>query len=204
MGTKTGKRKRVAKKKVVKSKKAEVERQTSGFKRPRLSSAAKGRSRFAIRTRARFNNPNEESYEELLEQRTELRKEQAKQRMVLKNHVATLRQRKNSMTRGENVKKERQQMGKYIRELISEQEEKHKADLKAVQDKIAAYEEANAKGQARRDLRQLGRLHDAAKLHHDEDNDEAPPAENDEGWEDVEEEPVTENKLRGMFAHLTA
>ncbi|ESL08946.1 hypothetical protein TRSC58_03341 [Trypanosoma rangeli SC58] len=115
--------------------------------------------------------------EALRKQRSQLLKQQAAERMVLKEHTRGLETRRQRIRKGENAKLERRELGKYIRQLKEEQKAKHQSEL-------AAIEEAVKKNGGRKgyDMKR--------------DVDE---------WEDVEDdaEDFDEDELQNMFAHLT-
>jgi hypothetical protein len=190
------------------------------------TAASTATHRFAVRVRADFSGSKagavqkmskqekEELLESLKKQRATLRKEHQKQNMVMKKHIETLRQRKNSMRRGENVKKERQQMSKYIRDIMAEHEQKQRDELNAIQKQIDEICPSELTGKERRQLTALrgmtsqfnGEGADGDQVGAEEDGeglegDEAPGQE-DEGWVDVVEPPVSQAALRNMFSSL--
>lgn len=68
----------------------------------------------------------------LEKQRSQLLKQQAAERMVLKHHVRELKQRRANIRKGEDAKTERRELGKYIRQLEGEQKKKHEVELQRV------------------------------------------------------------------------
>ncbi|RNF25956.1 uncharacterized protein Tco025E_01802 [Trypanosoma conorhini] len=115
--------------------------------------------------------------EALQKQRSQLLKQQAAERMVLKEHTRELEARRQRIRKGENAKMERRELGKYIRQLREEQKAKHHSELAAVEEAVKKHGGKKASDMKR-------------------DADE---------WEDVEDdsEEFDEDELQGMFAHLT-
>ncbi|KAG5481388.1 hypothetical protein LSCM4_07100 [Leishmania orientalis] len=127
-----------------------------------------------------------EEIESLKKQKSRLLKQQAAERMVLKEHMRDLEARKDRIRRGETAKTERRELAKYIRQLKQEQQVKHASDL------------SNVEAELKRliDQRDEVRAARAAAGMNEEDTD----------WEDVgdaDDSDVDEDELQRMFAHLT-
>ncbi|CBZ25606.1 conserved hypothetical protein [Leishmania mexicana MHOM/GT/2001/U1103] len=124
--------------------------------------------------------------ESLTKQKSKLLKQQAAERMVLKEHLRDLEARKERIRRGETAKAERRELAKYIRQLKQEQQVKHVSELSNLEV-------------------ELKRLID------ERDNVRAARAaagmnEDDADWEDVgdaDDDDINEDDLQRMFAHLT-
>ncbi|GET87809.1 hypothetical protein, conserved [Leishmania tarentolae] len=124
--------------------------------------------------------------ESMKKQKSKLLKQQAAERMVLKEHLRDLEARKERIRRGETAKSERRELAKYIRQLKKEQQVKHASEL------------SNLEVELKRlmDERDSARAARAAAGMNEEDAD----------WEDVgdeDDDDVNEDELQRMFAHLT-
>ncbi|KAG5481707.1 hypothetical protein CUR178_07060 [Leishmania enriettii] len=127
-----------------------------------------------------------EEIESLKKQKSRLLKQQAAERMVLKEHMRDLEARKDRIRRGETAKTERRELAKYIRQLKQEQQVKHASDLSNVEAELKRLIEQRDEVRAAR----------AAAGMNEEDAD----------WEDVgdaDDNDVDEDELQRMFAHLT-
>ncbi|KAF8282177.1 hypothetical protein TcBrA4_0083870 [Trypanosoma cruzi] len=113
----------------------------------------------------------------LRKERSQLLKQQAAERMVLKEHTRELEARRLRIRKGENAKMERRELGKYIRQLKEEQKAKHQSELLSI-------EEAVKKNGGKKEY----------DMKYDADE-----------WEDVEGDvdEFDEDELQSMFAHLT-
>ncbi|KAG5507634.1 hypothetical protein JKF63_06583 [Porcisia hertigi] len=121
--------------------------------------------------------------ESLKKQKSKLLKQQAAERMVLKEHMRDLEARKARIRRGETAKTERRELAKYIRQLKQEQQVKHTSELSNVE-------------------AELKRLMDER----DQVRATAGKNEEDADWEDIgdaDDDDVNEEDLQRMFAHLT-
>lgn len=74
----------------------------------------------------------------LAKERSQLLKQQAKERMVLKQHLKELQTRRVRTVKGADAKQTRREMGKYMRDLAEEQIKKHKKELEELQQRVAA------------------------------------------------------------------
>jgi hypothetical protein len=94
-------------------------------------------------------------------QRSILLRRQAAERMALKEHVAQLEERRRHIRKGEDAKLQRRELGKYIRQLMQEQEAKHQAELQAVEvqrsaaDKSAALDSTVPEALSEADLKSM-------------------------------------------------
>jgi hypothetical protein len=151
---------------------------------------------------------------------TALRKRHVQERSVLKQHLQELKQRRANLRRGADAKNERREMGKYMRTLKAQQEEKHAKELAELQQRVDA---EKAKGLPerfrKRTLKNMGTLGFRFPM----EGDDAAAAENDgEEWisaTDDEVEPdaadgaataaaaaapsTAKPDLRALFASLT-
>lgn len=123
--------------------------------------------------------------ETLQKTKSRLVKQQVAERMVLKEHLRDLEDRKNRIRRGDSAKTERRELAKYIRQLKQEQQVKHASELQNVEAELKRLIEERDNVRAAR----------AAAGADEEDAD----------WEDVEDgvDDVDEDELQRMFAHLT-
>lgn len=124
--------------------------------------------------------------EVLHKQRSKLMKQQAAERMVLKEHLRDLEARKDRIRRGDTAKTERRELAKYIRQLKQEQQVKHASELSNVEAELKRLTD-------QRDQVRASRV--AAGMN-----------EEDADWEDVgdaNEDDINEDELQRMFAHLT-
>ncbi|CAJ1021452.1 hypothetical protein, conserved [Leishmania lindenbergi] len=124
--------------------------------------------------------------ESLKKQKSKLLKQQAAERMVLKEHMRDLEARKNRIRRGETAKTERRELAKYIRQLKQEQQVKHASELTNVE----------------MELKRLINEHDKVRTARVADG----MNEEDVDWEDIgdaDDDDVNEDELQRMFAHLT-
>ncbi|KAG5508057.1 hypothetical protein GH5_07114 [Leishmania sp. Ghana 2012 LV757] len=127
-----------------------------------------------------------EEIESLKKRKSRLLKQQAAERMVLKEHMRDLEARKDRIRRGETAKTERRELAKYIRQLKQEQQVKHASDLSSVEAELKRLINQRDEVRAAR----------AAAGMNEEDAD----------WEDVgdaDDNDVDEDELQRMFAHLT-
>ncbi|EAN78687.1 uncharacterized protein TEOVI_000424700 [Trypanosoma equiperdum] len=126
----------------------------------------------------RSGKRDQDVFAALRTERSKLLKRQAAERMVLKEHTRELEARRQRIRKGEDAKMERRELGKYIRQLQKEQEEKHRKELGAIEEAI---------------LLRTGKKAINKICQHEE-------------WEDIDdddEEGVGEHELHEMFAHLT-
>lgn len=72
----------------------------------------------------------------LRKKKSELLKRQAAERMVLKERLRELTEKKNRIKKGENAKVERRELNKYIRQLREQIVKKHSQGLKEVEQSI--------------------------------------------------------------------
>ena len=105
--------------------------------------AAKKKAKVKIskRTREAFATKKKKSTvvkKTATKQRSVLLKKHAQERMVLKQHMRQLKQRRAKTVRGADAKNERREMGKYMRKLALEQAAKHKAELAAAEKAVRA------------------------------------------------------------------
>ncbi|CAJ1022149.1 hypothetical protein Q4I32_002849 [Leishmania shawi] len=124
--------------------------------------------------------------ESLKKQKSKLLKQQAAERMVLKEHMRDLEARKNRIRRGETAKTERRELAKYIRQLKQEQQVKHASELTNVEMELKRLINE-------RDKVRTARVADGMN-------------EEDVDWEDIgdaDDDDVNEDELQRMFAHLT-
>ncbi|CAJ1022245.1 hypothetical protein Q4I30_002823 [Leishmania utingensis] len=124
--------------------------------------------------------------ESLKKQKSKLLKQQAAERMVLKEHMRDLEARKNRIRRGETAKTERRELAKYIRQLKQEQQVKHASELTNVEMELKRLINE-------RDKVRTARVADGMN-------------EEDVDWEDIgdaDDDVVNEDELQRMFAHLT-
>ncbi|AIN97279.1 hypothetical protein LPMP_180980 [Leishmania panamensis] len=124
--------------------------------------------------------------ESLKKQKSKLLKQQAAERMVLKEHMRDLEARKNRIRRGETAKTERRELAKYIRQLKQEQQVKHASELTNVEMELKRLINE-------RDKVRTARVADGMN-------------EEDVDWEDIgdaDNDDVNEDELQRMFAHLT-
>lgn len=142
----------------------------------------------------------------LKKKKAELLKQQAAERMVLKERLRELTDKKNRMRKGENVKAERRELGKYIRDLREQLLKKHADDLAAIQKELEA---ATARPREAKRTRCLIAPGVPATLYrHQEDAFQ----DNDVDWTDEDEaddddieghrEPLGDDEIRKMFSHL--
>ncbi|KAG5481066.1 hypothetical protein LSCM1_06744 [Leishmania martiniquensis] len=127
-----------------------------------------------------------EDIESLKRQKSKLLKQQAAERMVLKEHMRDLEARKDRIRRGETARMERRELAKYMRQLKQEQQVKHASELSNVEAELKRLMDERDKVRAAR----------VAAGMNEEDAD----------WEDVgdaDDEDVDEDELQRMFAHLT-
>lgn len=72
----------------------------------------------------------------LPKQRSETLKRQATERMVLKEHLRDLKQRRLRTRKGPDAKTERRELGKYIKQLEVEQKKHHADELSLIEQQI--------------------------------------------------------------------
>lgn len=140
-----------------------------------------GRLRIKATRKINVRSPTTK-FDAIMKQRSATRKQHAAERMVLKEHLRDLENRRARIRKGENAKSERRELGKYIRQLKEEQRVKHLSELTNLQT-------------------ELQRLLDAAAQR------KATGISENDDWEDVadeELESVGEDELQDMFAHLIA
>lgn len=74
----------------------------------------------------------------LPKQRSEMLKRQATERMVLKEHLRDLKERRLRTRKGPDAKTERREMGKYIKQLETEMKQNHSQELGNIEHQIKA------------------------------------------------------------------
>lgn len=106
--------------------------------------------------------------EQLIKYRTLLRKQQVREKMALREHVRELEKKKNAMRGGkrvaEDLRREKRDLGKYIKQLEEEQKTKHANAMRDVEIRIAQMENsrkdpfliAGEKAKAKNRLKLLG------------------------------------------------
>jgi hypothetical protein len=72
----------------------------------------------------------------LPKQRSDTLKRQATERMVLKEHLRELKQRRLRTRKGPDAKTERRELGKYIKQLEMEQKKNHSTELGGIEHQI--------------------------------------------------------------------
>ncbi|CUG88788.1 Hypothetical protein, putative [Bodo saltans] len=72
----------------------------------------------------------------LPKQRSETLKRQATERMVLKEHLRELKERRLRTRKGPDAKTERRELGKYIKQLETEQKQNHSKELGDIEHQI--------------------------------------------------------------------
>ena len=71
--------------------------------------------------------------------RSQILKAQAVERMALKEHIVSLRDRRARIRKGEDAKVQRRELGKFIKQLIAEQDKKHKEELGSVNGELQSH-----------------------------------------------------------------
>lgn len=140
---------------------------------------------------------------QLKKKKSEILKRQAVEKMVFKERLQELLEKKNRMRKGENVKVERRELGKYIRQLQSQLAEKHKNELTGILEDLAATTAPPTGTQKNRRLLAPG-VPVLLYRHQKED-----PNEDDQDWvdendDDDNNEPMLHEDVIQMFSHLTA
>lgn len=126
--------------------------------------------------------PKQNTAAQLKKKRSELLKRQAAERMVLKERLRDLMDRRSRLRKGEKSKVERRELNKYIRELKEQLTKRHASALADVNSEISS-------------LYASGNRKPSSALHADEEEDD---------WEDEPEEPEGAADILQMFSHLTA
>jgi hypothetical protein len=111
-----------------KNKRVLKKKKTRG-KTENAASTSSGKKRFATKKKSGVATNAAVRQATGQEKLTLLRKKQAQERMVLKEHLKDLQRKKLSRVRGDEAKNERRQMGKYIKELKKQQVAKHSAEI---------------------------------------------------------------------------
>eukprot|EP00796_Vickermania_ingenoplastis_P012600 gene12600-8638_t len=146
----------------------------------------------------------------LKKRKSDLLKRQAVERMVLKERLRELNDKKNRLRKGENVKAERRELSRYIRQLQEQLQQRHTSDLQSVeQQMVDARREAARHGRGD-EGRRRGRVWLPSGIPATLYRHSAQPEEDEGEWEDEDsdgegegQQEDTEEVIR-MFAHLTA
>ena len=122
--------------------------------------SATAKKRFATKKKSSTTN-SAVRHAPLQQKMTVLRKKQAQERMVLKEHLKDLQRKKLSRTRGEDAKNERRQMGKYIKQLKKQQVNKHADEINNVTNQEAqnALQSGNYQELRTRNLSSINQVH---------------------------------------------
>lgn len=137
----------------------------------------------------------------LKKKKSALLKRHAAERMVLKERLRELTEKKNRLRRGENVKVERRELSKYIRQLREQLVKKHEDDLSSVEKDIQAAQKP--KGSRHRRMLAPG-VPATLYRHQQRDEDWVDEASTTDSDSNEEDETVQEEDMIQMFSHLTA
>lgn len=124
----------------------------------------------------------------LRKERSTLLRRQAAERMVLKERLRDLMDRKSRLRRGDTAKVERRELSKYIRQLKEELRRKHRTALEEVDGSMELIKREQRASQGTRRKRLSG------------------GEKGEDDWEDEdsnEEKQLNEEEIVQMFAHLT-
>lgn len=131
--------------------------------------------------------------------KSELLKKQAVERMVLKERLRELSEKKKRLRRGENVKAERRELGKYIRQLREQCAKKHALELQEVEEEAEACKNRHSKSSHAL----VGPLNQSPYKHMRTKHQAGFQDWEDVSSDDEEVEEVKKEDMLQMFANLT-